>query len=106
MRNIAPYLIGLGTAGLVVLMIELGDRCFRHRPLHRRQRTALFAVLSMLCALWCIALLGVWWVFSGMVAIASCLAWASLGTALEWPGFRPEPDPEGEEDDETAEPDC
>lgn len=40
---------------------------------------------------------------TSLIAISACLAWACVGTALEWPGFRPEPDADGEEDDETAE---
>jgi hypothetical protein len=106
MGDIAAVVIGLGIGIALYVGFELGDRYFQRHPLSRRQYSVFFAVASTLCALWSIALWGIWWVFFGMLAISACLAWASIGTALEWPGFRPEPDPEGEEHDESSRSGC
>jgi hypothetical protein len=78
--------------------LELGERYFHSHPLSRRQLSVLFAAWSVLCAVWTIPLWGRWWVFVATLLVSALFAWASVGTALEWPGFRPEP--EFDEDDE------
>jgi hypothetical protein len=50
---------------------------------------------------WAVSLWGRWWVFAAMLSMAAFFAWGSVGMALQWPGFRPEPELD-EDDDEAA----
>jgi hypothetical protein len=101
-RQSQPLLVGFAFALGLVAMIELGSRFFRRHPLARKQLSAFFlcgAVLFLAGAVW-LAGAGHWWASVLIFVEFSILVWAALGNWLEWPGFRPEPDPDEEEGDD------
>lgn len=109
-RTLLPIAIGLCVAGAIIGVLSAGARYIQRYPLSRRQLSSDFALMSALSGAWC-ALFGVraasrWQAFAliGMVALSATFAWAAIGTAEEWPGFRQDTDrdviEEGVHDDE------
>ena len=106
MRAVLSVIIGLCGATALIAGLSVGERYFQLHPLGRRKLSAVFALMSAVCGAWCVffgpqvASQRQTFAIVGMVALTAMFAWAALGAACEWPGFRPElePDPDEIED--------
>ncbi len=83
---------------VLIAVLNAGERYFQRHPLSRRQLSVIFVIMSLVTSAWCVAFWGRGLTFFAMVLLSVMFAWAALGTAYEWSGFRPEPDPDEIED--------
>lgn len=97
-RTILPIAIGFVAAVSLIAAGHAASRYFARHPPTRSQRSAFFAAWS---ALWAGCSILVWAVgegtpaqrgmaLSGAAVISAVAAWAAVGTACEWRGFREE----------------
>jgi hypothetical protein len=101
-RQSQPLLVGFAIALGLVAMIQLGSRFFLRHPLTRKQLSAFFvcgAVLFLAGAVW-LAGARLWWASVLILVEFAVLVWAAVGNWFEWPGFRPDPDPDEEDGDD------
>jgi predicted PurR-regulated permease PerM len=101
-RQSQPSLVGFAIALGLVAMIELGSRFFRRHPLTRKQLSAFFLCGAVLFLVGAVFLAGerVWWATGLLLVEFAVLVWVAVGNWFEWPGFRPEPDPDEEDGDD------
>jgi hypothetical protein len=93
---IVPVTIGVVSALVLIAVVHFGERYFDRHPLTHKQYSLLFAAFAALFFAGAIACWGSWWAFAASLLVSGVNAWGALGKWFEWPGFRPEPDPEDE----------
>ena len=95
-----PLAVGLVAAVSIIGAVNLLMAGLAPRPGRQWGRVAFFAFIAMLATAGSVflGLIGEW-LAAPMFLVAAVYAVASLGTALQWRGFRPPDPPDTEQDD-------